>query len=98
MILEGFRHFARGKKIRPGSTFTHIVGLHFSYAPCFVSEYRHFPSSEGAGLQKIMLGPPALSNFLLHILCAMLAQRNKNSGKVGKTKAVALPDEFSIIP
>lgn len=66
-----------------------IVGLHFFYVPCFVSEYKTFPSSQGAGLQKIML-----RMFFLHILCAMLVHRNKNSVKVGNLKSWLLLINF----
>lgn len=73
-----------------------VVELHFSYAPRFVSGYKSSASSQGARLHKIMLRPFKLSTrvFLLHIEYAMLAHRNKNSGKVGKTEDVALICNF----
>lgn len=36
--------------------------------------------------------------FLPHIEYVMLAHRNKNSGKLGKTKVVALTGKFPILP
>ena len=75
-----------------------MAGLHFFHAPCLLPDYQSCPSGQGAGLQQIMLRPRVGSVFHRPIFSAMLAHRNKNSGKVGKTKVVALTNEFSVFP